>query len=36
MNNRYSKPNFDRGFTSLCWSVYNIGRHEQMTIYLIS
>ena len=33
---QYSKPNFVRGFTLLCWSVDNFDRHKRMTIYLFS
>ena len=33
---RYSKPNFNKGFILSCWSLYNIDRNKQMTFYLIS
>ena len=35
VNDRSNKPNFDRRFNLLCWSVYNIDQHKQMTIHLI-
>ena len=33
VNDRYSKPNYDRRFTLLYWSVYYFDRHKQITIH---
>ena len=34
MNDGYSKPNFDKGFTLLCWSVYNIDSLKKLFILI--